>query len=55
MFTYVTLLGFLAFLVYASTFSYSVFKRDGKVKKNGIRVFVSFLIMIIGFIGLALQ
>ncbi|WP_204166743.1 hypothetical protein [Bacillus sp. CGMCC 1.16541] len=55
MFTYVTLLGFLAFLVYASTLCYSLFQRDGKAKQNAIRTLISFFIMVIGFIGLSFQ
>ncbi|MBX4162042.1 MULTISPECIES: hypothetical protein [Priestia] len=52
MFTYITLFGFLGFAVYSSTWIYSIVKKDGRAKKNGKGTLISFLVMIIGLVGL---
>jgi uncharacterized BrkB/YihY/UPF0761 family membrane protein len=52
MFSYVAIFGFLGFILYASTFAYSVLQKTGDWKKNGIRMMISLIIMVIGFIGI---
>ncbi|MCM3006412.1 hypothetical protein [Priestia koreensis] len=51
MFVYITMLGFLGLLIYASTFAYSVIKRDENRKRNGKGALISFIIMIVGVVG----
>ncbi|MFC3882262.1 hypothetical protein ACFOU2_01440 [Bacillus songklensis] len=52
MFSYVVIFGFLGFILYASTFAYSVLQKTGDRKKNRVRMIISLIIMVIGFIGI---
>ncbi len=52
MFMYVTILGFLAFALYACTFVYAIMNKNGQAKQNGKRALIGFLIMAVGLIGM---
>ncbi|MDT2045952.1 MULTISPECIES: hypothetical protein [Bacillaceae] len=52
MFMYVTILGFLAFALYACTFVYAIINKNGQAKQNGKRALIGFLIMAVGLIGM---
>ncbi|MDQ0245814.1 hypothetical protein J2S09_003392 [Bacillus fengqiuensis] len=52
MFSYIAIFGFLGFIVYASSFVYAVLQRTGERKKAGVRMVISLIIMLAGFIGL---
>jgi hypothetical protein len=54
MFSYVAIFGFLGFLVYASSFVYALLQRTNEQKKTGVRMMVTFIIMLAGIIGLQL-
>ncbi|YCA42352.1 hypothetical protein M1E11_16195 [Bacillus sp. JZ8] len=51
MFAFLTAIGFLGLILYATTFMYGVFKKEKKKKSP---LLISFLVMIIGLIGLQL-